>query len=63
MGQTSFQMCATNLYPIKNDLPLICGYVINIRVKRGTVLFMYGIFSKEVPSKNVDVEYRFLAEP
>ncbi|MGP4130609.1 YobF family protein [Pantoea tagorei] len=24
---------------------------------------MYGIFSKEVTSKNVDVEYRFLAEP
>ncbi|WP_397215780.1 DUF2627 domain-containing protein [Pantoea osteomyelitidis] len=24
---------------------------------------MYGIFSKEVSSKNVDVEYRFLAEP
>ena len=24
---------------------------------------MYGIFSKEVMSKNVDVEYRFLAEP
>ncbi|WP_407919831.1 DUF2627 domain-containing protein [Erwinia tasmaniensis] len=24
---------------------------------------MYGIFSKEVPSKDVDVEYRFLAEP
>ncbi|WP_072017508.1 DUF2627 domain-containing protein [Erwinia typographi] len=24
---------------------------------------MYGIFSKEVLSKDVDVEYRFLAEP
>ncbi|MGK3142027.1 DUF2627 domain-containing protein [Pantoea sp. C2G6] len=24
---------------------------------------MHGIFSKEVSSKNVDVEYRFLAEP
>ncbi|WP_130835596.1 DUF2627 domain-containing protein [[Erwinia] mediterraneensis] len=24
---------------------------------------MYGIFSKEVTSKNVNVEYRFLAEP
>ncbi|WP_435529737.1 DUF2627 domain-containing protein [Paramixta manurensis] len=24
---------------------------------------MYGIFSKEVQSKDVDVEYRFLAEP
>ncbi|TPW43171.1 DUF2627 domain-containing protein [Mixta tenebrionis] len=24
---------------------------------------MYGIFSKEVTSKDVDVEYRFLAEP
>lgn len=24
---------------------------------------MYGIFSKEVMSKDVDVEYRFLAEP
>ncbi|WP_428946306.1 DUF2627 domain-containing protein [Pantoea sp. FN060301] len=24
---------------------------------------MYGIFSKEVSSKDVDVEYRFLAEP
>ncbi|PJZ06168.1 DUF2627 domain-containing protein [Pantoea rodasii] len=32
-------------------------------VKRGTVLFMYGIFSKEVTSKDVDVEFRFLAEP
>ncbi|ADP12780.1 conserved hypothetical protein [Erwinia sp. Ejp617] len=37
--------------------------MINIRVKRGTVLFMYGIFSKEVLSKDVDVEYHFLAEP
>lgn len=24
---------------------------------------MYGMFSKEVTSKDVDVEYRFLAEP
>ncbi|HAU5562264.1 DUF2627 domain-containing protein [Erwinia sp. S63] len=24
---------------------------------------MYGIFSKEVTSKDVDVEFRFLAEP
>ncbi|WP_374058192.1 DUF2627 domain-containing protein [Candidatus Pantoea persica] len=24
---------------------------------------MYGIFSKEVTSKNVDAGYRFLAEP
>ncbi|MGK3112984.1 DUF2627 domain-containing protein [Candidatus Pantoea formicae] len=24
---------------------------------------MYGIFSKEVSSKDVDVEFRFLAEP
>ncbi len=33
------------------------------RVKRGTVLFMCGIFSKEVLSKHVVVEYRFSAEP
>ncbi len=33
------------------------------QVKRGTVLFMCGIFSKEVLSKHVDVEYRFSAEP
>jgi hypothetical protein len=32
-------------------------------VKRGTVLFMCGIFSKEVLSKHVVVEYRFSAEP
>ncbi|PKH27046.1 DUF2627 domain-containing protein [Enterobacterales bacterium CwR94] len=34
-------------------------YVITHKVKRGTVLFMYGISSKEVSSKDVDVEYRF----
>jgi hypothetical protein len=38
-------------------------YVITLWVKRGTVLFMCGIFSKEVLSKHVVVEYRFSAEP
>ncbi|WP_407637850.1 DUF2627 domain-containing protein [Erwinia oleae] len=47
---------------LKNNLPSINEYVITHEVKRGTLLFMQGIISKEVSSKDVDVEYRFLAE-
>ena len=59
----SFGICATDRYTPKNGLPLIALYVITRWVKRGTVLFMCGIFSKEVLSKHVVVEYRFSAEP
>gem|GEM_PF-2397821 len=50
---TTFQLCAIAPPLFKNDLPLIIEYVITLLVKRGTVLFMYGIFSKEVLSKDV----------
>jgi hypothetical protein len=63
MNNIGFRICATDRFTPKNGLPLIALYVITLWVKRGTVLFMCGIFSKEVLSKHVDVEYRFSAEP